>query len=56
MSRDTELLAWAASKVQEQQARSIYGTITFYMERGIIVRSEVKQTEKPDIDKSVKNA
>ena len=47
MTQQQELLAWAAAKIQQEQARKTYGTITFHLEAGTITRSEVKQLDKP---------
>jgi hypothetical protein len=48
MSRDSELLAWAAAKIAAAQAQKIYGTVTFHVEAGTITRSETKSLEKPE--------
>lgn len=55
MTKDQELLAWAASKINQAQHDKIYGTVTVYVEAGVITRSETKMTDKPMFDKS-KNA
>lgn len=48
MSQQTELLAWAASKIQKEQQDGTYGTVTFHLEGGVITRSEVKRLDKPE--------
>ena len=47
MSQQDELLAWAASKLNQVQRDRMYGTVTFYLENGVITRSETKQQDKP---------
>lgn len=44
---DAELLLWAAGKIRVEQERGTYGTITFQLEAGTIVRSETKVSDKP---------
>lgn len=45
--QDAELLLWAADRIRAEQDAKTYGSITFYMEGGHLVRSEVKRTDKP---------
>jgi hypothetical protein len=44
---DRELLAWASSKLQEAQRSGIFGTVTFHLEGGKVVRSETNIKDKP---------
>lgn len=50
-TQDRELLAWAAMKLQNEQEAKTYGTVTFHLENGMIIRSEVKRLDKPDAKK-----
>lgn len=45
--QDRELLAWAAAKLAEAQASGMYGTLSFILEAGNIVRTETKISDKP---------
>lgn len=44
---DKDLLAWAAIKLQEAQKAGIFGTVTFHVEGGKIIRSETNIKDKP---------
>lgn len=48
MTQDKELLAWAAAKIQDEQEAKTFGTVTFHLENGVLVRSEVKRLDKPE--------
>ena len=54
MTKDQDLLAWAAVKLQQAQQDKLYGTVSFYVEAGVITRSETKMTDKPVINKGGK--
>ena len=47
MSNNKELLAWAMSQVAAAQSGEVYGTVTIYLEKGTITRTETKKQEKP---------
>jgi hypothetical protein len=55
MTKDQELLAWAASKINQAQHDKIYGAVIIYVEAGVITRSETKMTDKPVINKGSSN-
>lgn len=48
MDRDRELLAWAASVIQREQAAGTFGVVAVHMERGRIARVKVERTEVPE--------
>lgn len=45
--QERELLAWAAGEIKVEQQAETYGSITFYMQGGVIIRSEVNRARKP---------
>lgn len=48
MNQDRELLAWAASKLTDAQAKKLYGTVTITFEDGKITHSQTVQHDKPN--------
>lgn len=42
-----ELLAWAASKIEEAQREGVFGTVTIFLEGGKVVRSKTEKQDKP---------
>lgn len=45
--QEKELLAWAAAKIQKAQGDGIFGTVTFFLENGVITRSKTETQDKP---------
>lgn len=52
MTKDQELLAWAAAEIAKEQENKTYGSITIHLEAGTITRSEVKRLAKPDVKRN----
>lgn len=44
----TQLLNWASNKISEAQQNCTYGTVTIFLEAGVITRVETKIQSKPD--------
>jgi hypothetical protein len=48
VTKDAQLLAWAATHLQKEQVEKAYGTVTIRLEAGMITHVEVKRMHKPD--------
>lgn len=45
--RKSDLVKWALSVLLRAKEEDFYGAITFYYDRGKILRAETKKSEKP---------
>lgn len=46
-TRNDDLLEWAMKFIAREQASGIYGSVTVYLEKGVITRVERVRTELP---------
>ncbi len=51
---DNQLLLWATSQIARECADKTFGTVSFSLQAGKIMGSEVKRSAKPPVDISAR--